>query len=53
MGVEFMFLFQEVSRLENDLMDTQDRLAEAEKLNIRQQRELDAVADLHRRVSFV
>lgn len=46
-------LHREMSRLEGELMDCQERLAESEKLNIRQQRELDAVADLHRKVSFV
>lgn len=45
-------IHREMSRLEGELMDCQERLAESEKLNIRQQRELDAVADLHRKVSW-
>ncbi|KAL3312210.1 hypothetical protein Ciccas_009200 [Cichlidogyrus casuarinus] len=43
-------LERELTKVEGDLLDCQERLVESEKLNIRQQRELDAVAELHKKV---
>ena len=38
--------------MEVDLSDTTDRLLDADKINAKQQRELDALADLHRKVQY-
>ncbi|PAA50467.1 hypothetical protein BOX15_Mlig001108g1 [Macrostomum lignano] len=44
-------LQREMARCESEQMDLVERLAESEKLNVRQQRELDAVAELHRKLN--
>ena len=52
MRIHVCCFLQDIERLEKELVETAERLVDVEKLNHRQQKELESIADLQRKVGL-